>query len=61
MNKTEFKIMLFSANLKQWEVCEKIGIREDVFSRMLRHDLKPEIEEKVKRAIESLTKERSQG
>lgn len=61
MNKAEFKIMLFSANLKQWEVCEKIGIREDVFSRMLRHDLKPEIEEKVKRAIESLTKERSQG
>ena len=60
MNRKEFKLMLLEANLKQWEVCEKAGIREDAFSKMLRRDLTPEVEEKVKRAVKSLTEERDQ-
>ncbi len=39
--------------LKQWEVAEIIGIREDTFSKKLRHELPKDEQLKIIEAIET--------
>lgn len=44
--------------LKYWEVAEKVGYSPEHFSKLLRHELKPELKEKVLNAIKEILKER---
>lgn len=57
MNKESFRELINSANIKQWQVAEKMQIREDALSRKLRHELSPEDESKIKKAVSELTTE----
>lgn len=54
MNRSEFKTLIKSKGIRQWEVVGYLGISEDTFSRKLRHDLEPDLEKRVLRAIEIL-------
>lgn len=41
------------AGLKQWQVAEILGYREDKFSRMLRHELPEEEQIRIVKLIEN--------
>lgn len=51
MDKHEFRRVIYAAGVKQWELAEELGIREEALSRRLRHELSQEDEEAVKRAV----------
>jgi DNA-binding LacI/PurR family transcriptional regulator len=40
--------------VRQWQIAEYIGISEGVLSRKMRHDLAPDLRDKVEEAIEAL-------
>lgn len=42
------------AGLYQWQIADKIEMSESNFYRVMRHELKPDIKEKVVEAIEEL-------
>ena len=46
------------AGLKQWQVAELAGYREDKFCRMLRHELPKEEQERIVKLIEDYKKEK---
>ena len=54
MDKTEFQGILRDAGIRQWQVAERIGIREDKLSRMLRHELSPEDEANIRKAVSDI-------
>lgn len=56
MNRADFKA-LRAKGIYQWQIAEKLGIREDALSRMLRHELAPEDEVKIKAAINTIARE----
>lgn len=58
MNKAELREIISAAGVKQWQIAEKLGIREEELSRRLRHELGPEDEEKIKAAISTIAQER---
>ena len=42
------------SGVRQWELAEAVGIREETLSRKLRYELEPEEKEKLLRAVEQL-------
>lgn len=46
-----------AAGLKQWQLAELLGIREDTFSRKLRHNLAPEETDRILQIINEYQKE----
>lgn len=51
MDKSEFRKILRDAGVRQWQIAERIGIREDKLSVMLRHELPPEFEAVIRKAV----------
>lgn len=41
MNNLEIRQAIADANIRQWQVAEEMGIREDLLSRKMRHELQP--------------------
>ena len=58
MNKADLKAVLYAYGIKQWELAEKMGIREDSLSRKLRHSLSPKDEAEVKTALKEIIREK---
>lgn len=58
MNKADLKKKLRETGIYQYQIAEKIGIREEDFSKKLRHDLSPEYEDKINHAISEIMKEK---
>lgn len=54
MTAEKVKADIAKAGLKQWQVAEQIGISENAFSKLMRHDIKPEIAAKIADAIKAL-------
>lgn len=50
-----------SANVRLWEVAEKLGLRDDAFSRKLRHELPRDEREKLLGIIAEIKGERERG
>ena len=61
MNKTELRSILSKAGIKQWQIAEALGIREENFSRKLRHELNDQDEKKVLVAIEAIVEKKEQS
>ena len=53
-NNQEIRIAIVKANLKYYQVADKIGIQKQNFSRKLRFELSTKEKEKVLNAIEEL-------
>ncbi len=47
-----------AARVKQWEICEHLGVWESAFSRTLRHELPPEEQSRILAVIETIAKEK---
>lgn len=58
MDKATLRERLIAANIYQYQIAEKIGLREEEFSRKLRHDLAPDLEQRVNKAIQDILEER---
>ena len=58
MDKNDIKKCTAALGIRQWQIAEKIGMREDSFSRMLRHGLSQQYEDKVKHAIAEILAEK---
>ncbi|MBQ6526427.1 MAG: hypothetical protein IJI32_07390 [Clostridia bacterium] len=52
----EVKRMILDAGLYLYQVADELGVTDSWFSKMLRHDFTAEDTERVKAAIEKLTK-----
>ena len=50
------KQALFTHNLKQWQLAEIMGIREEMLSRKLRHELPEDEQRDIVRKIEEAMK-----
>lgn len=57
MNNLKIRVAMISNNVKQWEVAELLKVSEPSLSRMLRHELPEEEQDRIVKAIE----ERSHG
>ena len=47
------------AGVRQWQIAEELGLREDVFSRLMRHELSDEDRERILQAIRNIAERRS--
>ncbi len=56
MNK-DLKRLAAGRGVKQWQIAERLGLREETFCRLLRKPLKPDMREKVIKIIDTLSKE----
>ena len=54
----EIRQKIVTNYLKYWEVAEKVGYTPEHFSKLLRHELNPELKEKVLTAIKEILQER---
>lgn len=52
MKNQEIRNAIRSAGVRQWQVAEAMGLREDTLSRKLRHELNEETKRKVLAAVE---------
>lgn len=52
MKNQEIRNAIRSAGVRQWQVAEAMGLREDTLSRKLRHELNEESKQEVLAAIE---------
>lgn len=52
MKNQEIRKAIRSAGVRQWQVAEAMGLREDTLSRKLRHELNEESKQEVLAAIE---------
>ena len=57
MSNKNIRELIFSENLKMWQVAEKVGISASQFSVWLRTPLNDERKERVLTAIDELKKE----
>lgn len=60
MNKRELRKLIAAAGIKQWELAEELGIREEALSRKLRHELSLEDEAAVKNAVKEISRRMEQ-
>ena len=58
MNNQEIRIAIIKANLKYYEVADKLGILEHNFSRKLRYELSEKEKARVLQVIEELKQEK---
>lgn len=61
MDKATLRTLISAKGIKQWQLAEALGIREDVLSKKLRHDLDAEDERKVFIAINSIASEKEKS
>ena len=54
MRNSEIRKQAKNAGLYLWQVAEAIGMRDSEFSRMLRHELRPEKKAEIQNAIAKL-------
>lgn len=54
MSNQDIKNEIFGAGLKLWIIAEKMGIRDDTFSRKLRKELTAEEKEKIRSIIKEI-------
>ncbi|WKY47056.1 hypothetical protein Q5O24_11890 [Eubacteriaceae bacterium ES3] len=54
MKNLDVRETLKKAGIRQWEVCEILGIHEAAFSRKMRHELPEDEKQKIYEAIEVL-------
>ena len=54
MNNQDIRDLAKETGVKHWQIAEALGIREDKFAKMLRHELKQETKEGIIKAIKSL-------
>ena len=47
MANTRIKVAIMESGLKQWQVADLVGIRDDAFSRKLRHELPIEEQDRI--------------
>ena len=52
MNNLKIRVAMVSNNVKQWEVAELLKISEPSLSRLLRHELPEEEQDRIVKAIE---------
>ena len=52
----ELRQKMKQAGLKQWQLAELLGIREDAFSKLMRYELTEEYRQKCFAAIDELRK-----
>lgn len=53
----EIRRALGANGLKQWQIAQALGIREETLSKKLRRELKPEEREKILSVIKALANE----
>jgi hypothetical protein len=58
MDKREFRELIKSHGIRQWEVAAQMGYSEWSLSRILRYPLKPEMEAKILKAVDEIAKEK---
>lgn len=54
MSNQDIKNEIYGAGLKLWIIAEKMGIRDDTFSRKLRKELSTEEKEKIRSIIKEI-------
>ena len=54
MNNVEIRVAILEANIKYYEIANKLGIHKVSFSRKLRNELSKEEKNRVLQAIEEL-------
>lgn len=57
MSNEEIRIAMIQANIRQYQVADKLGIQEHNFSRKLRYELSGKEKARVLKAIEELKQE----
>ena len=57
MNNLKIRVAMISNNVKQWEVAELLKISEPSLSRLLRHELPEEEQDRIVKAIEERSHE----
>lgn len=57
MNNLKIRVAMISNNVKQWEVAELLKVSEPSLSRMLRHELPEEEQDRIINLIEKYNKE----
>ena len=56
MNNLKIRVAMISNNVKQWEVAELLKVSEPSLSRMLRHELPEEEQDRIINLIEESKK-----
>lgn len=56
MKNFDVRMAIQAAGLRHWMVAEKLGMREETFSRSLRKELTTDVKQRVFSAIEELKK-----
>ena len=51
MKNIEIRIMIQASGFRFWQVADHLGISESYFSRLLRNDLLPDWEKKIRDAV----------
>lgn len=54
MNNQEIRKSALKFGIKQWQIADKLGIREETFSRKLRYELPQDEKERILSIIEEL-------
>ncbi len=57
MKNLDVREAIASAGVRHWQVAEKLSMREDAFSRKLRHELRDDEKQRVLDAVAQLKKE----
>lgn len=61
MSNKEVRIAIIQANIRQYQVADKLGIAEQNFSRKMRYEMSEKEKKRVLKAIEELKQENSKG
>lgn len=56
MTNRDIRRAISTAHVKHWEVADVLGIHENTFYRMMRHELPDDKRQQILSAIESITK-----
>lgn len=60
MSNQDIRIAMIQANIKQYQVADKLGIAEHNFSRKMRYEISEKEKARVLQAIEELKNKRSE-
>lgn len=61
MKNNDIRKEALKANVKLWQIAEKIGVTDSTFSKMLRKELSPDKKEKIFNIISTLKQEDSKN
>lgn len=54
----DLRQMMASAGVYQWEIADYIKMSESNFYRVMRHDLRPDLREKILKAIQEISRQK---